>query len=453
MTAATATPRPALSSLWLPAWLFALYFVYPIPHTIALRNLLILSGLVACAVVLWRAGPASVRRLVEPLRGLRAAGGLLALLTLWLAFQSAMLSPFPRVALGHLRGDWLVELIVVSAGIAAVLAARAGGSSALRPLRALAWALFAHVVLLLAYQGWHWLKGGLFPFGLTPFAQKDYHSMIVTTLLGLLLPDLVAHRLRGRGGLGLPAGASMAMCALSCIAAVTLYARNAVIITVVLLALAAVALLVAGGRQSGRWLVPTVLALLVLGGTITWLGVRSDARWQGLIETAAVAFDTEGNKAWLDPQVYPFPRTASGERVEESAYLRLAWAKVATEQIARYPLGLGYGHKAFGWAINRSYGVNTGHESSHSGVLDFTLANGIPGMALWLALSLALCAAGWRSFRRDMSPAGLMLAFTVATYFIRCVLDGHLSGFRLEMYALLVGVLVAALPGRTETCA
>jgi O-antigen ligase len=132
--------------------------------------------------------------------------------------------------------------------------------------------------------------------------------------------------------------------------------------------------------------------------------------------------------------------------------MRLAWGKVAIEQIERYPLGLGYGHKAFGWAINRSYNLQTGHESSHSGLLDFTLANGIPGLILWLALSAALTHSGWLAFRRTNSATGLLLAFTVIAYLVRCLFDGHLSGFRLEMYALLVGVLVMTQALEQKQC-
>ena len=114
------------------------------------------------------------------------------------------------------------------------------------------------------------------------------------------------------------------------------------------------------------------------------------------------------------------------------------------EQIVEHPWGVGFGHKAFGWAVNEAYGIDSGHESSHSGILDFTLANGIPGIVLWLAFSAVLMNFGFQSFRRTGSPAGLMLALTVFGYFIRCILDGHLSGWRFEMYALAVGVLVVA---------
>lgn len=429
----------------LATMLFVLMLVYPIPHTIAFRNILLVAFLAGCAVPLRRAGRAAVAAALRPLR---VAAVLMAVLTGWLLFQSALISERPAEALNMLRGDWLIGIIAATAGAAAVLTLRVRGYAAKVPmlLRALALALFAHIALLLAYQGWIWLAEGAFPFAHTPFAEKDYHTVVVTALLGLLLADLLAWRLRGRGGLGLPAGVELAMAVATCVAAVTLSSRNAVIITVCLVALSAAVLLLLGRERLAGWLRPTLAALALVAVALGWWGLRSDARWDNFVGSAAVAMQTEEHRAWLAPGLHPWPKTASGQPVEESAYLRLAWAKVALEQVARYPLGLGYGHKAFGWAVNRSYDVQTGHESSHSGLLDFTLANGIPGILLWLALSAALARAGWHGFRRSGSPAGLMLAFTVAAYFLRCALDGHLSGFRLEMYALLVGALLAALP-------
>lgn len=443
-----------LRSLALQAWIAAVFFVYPIPHTIALRNLLLVGGLLACAWSLRRASAAAVRQASAALRRNLHAGALLAALTLWLVFQSTVLSPYPREALNLFAGDWLVALVVLCIGIAAAATARlddARGAACL--LRALVLALAAHVVLLLAYQGWRWLAEGVFPLGETPFAHRDYHSMLVTTLTALLLADLIARRLKAADGLPLPAGAEIALLALACVATITLATRNAVIVTLALLALAVLALLTLRRRPGGRGPAQAALALLVLACALAWGGLRSDVRWQGFIETAVIALDTEGHQAWQDPRRHPWPQTAAGRPVEESAYLRIAWAKVALEQITRYPLGLGYGHKAFGWAVNRSYGVRTGILSSHSGLLDFTLANGIPGILLWLALSGALCAAGWRAWRRENSAAGLALVFAVASYLVRCLLDGHLADFRLEMYALLVGALVTALPGRSEACA
>jgi len=424
-----------LCKWWIPGLVFMLYFVYPIPHTIALRNLLLAILLTGCLWQMYK----HKSELQQPDWSLfRSSGCLLLALTLWLIFQSAVISPTPGEALGMLRGDWLIALIVNAvAGLTVLVITR-------QPVVILAvtGTLLLHVIALLTYQLWFWLSSGHSALGMTPFAQKDYHSMLVTTLTALLLADLLAravvsHRLFPFSWRW--AAIALALCS---IASLTLLARNAVIINATLLIISGSLFVTMKRTSLGRGLIPATFSLLLLVSIIGWLGLRSDTRWEGFQEAAQAAFDTKNNLAWLDAQKYPLPLMRNGLPVEESAYSRLAWAKVGLEQVEQYPLGLGYGHKAFGHAVSRSYGVNTGLESSHSGLLDFTLANGIPGLLLWLVLSGSLVIAGWRGFRRDASPAGLMLVFTVIAYLVRCLLDGHLSGFRLEMYAFLVGILI-----------
>jgi O-antigen ligase len=442
----------SLSRWWLPAWLFTLNFIYPIPHTIALRNVLLVVGLMACLWAILRDPTPLTDR--PRLSAFRLCGWLLCLLTGWLLLQSALISPRSQQALDNLRGDWLNELLIALAGGAAILLALKKGLR--RPYLAILLALFSHIVLLLAYQLWQWSQTGHYPLGQTPFAQKDYHSMILTTLIALLLAELTTHacalkhsRLRSAP---LTTPVVLGMLLICLVATATLLARNAVLITIFMLVLSAGIFFLAGPRRPGKKTLPAFILLLIITASVGWAGVRSDARWQGFFEAARVAFDTKNNLAWLDAAKYPRPLMSNGEPVEESAYSRLAWAKVAFEQIQTYPLGLGYGHQAFGWAVNRSYHVETTHESSHSGLLDFTLANGIPGLILWLALSGALIRAGWRAFREEGSAAGLMLTFSVIAYLVRCLLDGHLSGFRLEMYALLIGALVMAQVSEKKPC-
>ncbi len=436
-----------LRQWWLPLWLFALYFIYPIPHTIALRNALLISGLAGCLWVIRRDRSSIPWR---TLGAFRTSGWILAILACWLLFQSAFISPYPDLALDMLRGDWFNELLIAITGGCAVLAARREGAE--QVLTTLTLALFAHIALLLAYQCGLWVSTGHPALGLTPFANRDYHSTLLTALIALLLADLCARIIFGTKSLAIAQCILLPMLALSYVAAWVLMARNAVTITFVMTFISAGILLFKERHKLGRRSISGTVALLLLLSVATWVGQSNDERWSGFGEAVRAAIDTKNNMAWLDEGKYARPLMADGQAVNHSTYMRLAWAKVALEQIQRYPLGLGYGHKAFGWAVNHSYNVETGHESSHSGLLDFTLANGIPGLLLWLALSAALIRSGWHAFRDRHSPAGLMLAFTVIAYLVRCLIDGHLSGFRLEMYALLVGALVMAQASEKEPC-
>ena len=432
----------------IPLFCFAIYFVYPIPHTVALRYLLLGSLLSSSLWILARNPfPADCFRNLRPFR---TSGLILLALSFWLLIQSAFISPLSKEALGMLRGDWLNSLIAVSIGLLAVLVCQSDDSR--RPIHAATTALVLHILALFAYQIWIWAHNGTYPLGRTPFAEKDYHSMLVTTLSALILADMLSRSIIGRVIHPLSWPALSGILVLSCIASVTLLARNAVIINALLIVASGLIFVVIKRKAFGQAVVPLMLVLFLAISSLGWFGLQSDARWQGFSEAVTAAIDTKNNLAWLNTQEYPLPLMRNGKPVEESAYSRIAWAKVGVEQIAQYPLGLGYGHKAFGWAVNRSYHVQTGHESSHCGLLDFTLANGIPGLLLWLALSIALMATGWRAFMKQQSPAGLALAFSVSAYLVRCLVDGHLSGFRLAMYAFLIGLLVMLQSIETKQC-
>lgn len=82
--------------------------------------------------------------------------------------------------------------------------------------------------------------------------------------------------------------------------------------------------------------------------------------------------------------------------------------------------------------------------SSHSGWLDIALGIGIPGLVLLIALGVATVVAGWRRFRCLGDGYSLLLVFTVSGYFLRCLLDGHFSGWRLALFTLIVGLLIGA---------
>jgi O-antigen ligase len=147
---------------------------------------------------------------------------------------------------------------------------------------------------------------------------------------------------------------------------------------------------------------------------------------------------------WLTNDAATRPVTPSGAELEESAYLRTAWAHQALQAIGEHPLGLGFGRDGFGRAIAEKYN-SPGMVSSHSGWLDFALGTGLPGLALLLITAGLAIRGGWRQFREHDDAAGLMFSFLTGGYLLRCLLDGHLSGWRLGLFAFIIGVLLAGM--------
>jgi O-antigen ligase len=88
--------------------------------------------------------------------------------------------------------------------------------------------------------------------------------------------------------------------------------------------------------------------------------------------------------------------------------------------------------------------------SSHSGWLDFALGTGLPGLGLLLLTAGFAIRGGWRQFKEFNDGAGLLLSFFVGGYLLRCLLDGHLSGWRLGLFAFVVGILIAGMREQPE---
>ena len=326
-------PSATMTWFW-QAWLAAIVFVFPIPHTIALRNLLLLIGLLSLLAMLRR----TVRPLSPP--SLKAAAWGLVATTAWLVLHSITVAPAPTLALDNLRGDWIVPLLTAALAVWAATQLPQG-----RAAQAVTLALAAHMVWLLGWQLHLWLVAGAWPFKATPFAAYDYHGTLNSFFLSLLVADRLAWVLEKYSPLALSQRFGWVLLLLSLASDLALQSRNSTAITVLLLLAASLALLRASSRQ-GR-------VIAIAAGMIVMVGAGSlsfDSRWQGLRESTAIGWSSPSSY-WLTNDEATRPVTPSGAGLEESAYLRTAWARQAVLAIGEHPLGLGFGRDGFGRAI------------------------------------------------------------------------------------------------------
>lgn len=180
-------------------------------------------------------------------------------------------------------------------------------------------------------------------------------------------------------------------------------------------------------------------ASMVAVGTTFW---KSDARWQSFAETVPIALDTQTHKAWLSRSLAPYPRLTNGNEVDPSNYERIAWIKEGVKLGLEHPLGTGLNRNAFFDGLDRKYEMNGairgGH--SHSGVVDFLIANGLPGLLLWFAFLASLMVLGWKTFAGTHMGLGLMLVFLVSGFFSRSLLDSNIRDHVLQQFLFMAGL-------------
>lgn len=445
---------------------FLLLCIWQIPGTIAIRySLLALLLPISLLLCFWRrqAGMLSLGPL-SPLVWL-------ALLTSWIILVIGVWSIEPSLSWKEFRGQWLTAL---GAGLIGALLARAALAEsvqrAMTLITAVFWALLVQVLLHDVLDIGYLFMTGEVPFRQAPvlyvpeilsrvwdgrpiveaFTQQsgDKFSYVNNTLGALVVAELVQRvMIRKRW---LPIGWPVLLLSLVAVLACTylLQFRNGNIGLLLLIGLATLMVL---ARQAQRWTLRcTGLVTIAALSTLVFFGAvlyKSDVRWQNFAGTISIAWDTQTHQAWRLRDL-PYPTIDGGSPVEAGSYLRIAWMKEGLKLIADSPLGIGYNRNAFGDSIDRKYEMNGvyrgGH--SHSGLIDFGIANGIPGLLLWVSFLGALFYAGWVAFRQGLIAPPLTLMFIVSGFLSRSIVDSNLRDHMLQEFMFLAMLFAFSLP-------
>jgi hypothetical protein len=309
--------------------------------------------------------------------------------------------------------------------------------------------LILHVGLHDFYALWHWAADGHLPFQQTPLiANYSGISFLTNLLMSLLCAEMMVRLLFGHRYLPIADHWLALLIALCVFATYSAGARHGTMGFLTLLISCTVVALIAK-RETLNIPVLAGTALIVLAGigTFGWLAVKADPRWQTLAETVPIALDTEHYTAWRQAGDFPLPTLSDGQPVNHSNYMRIAWAKEAVIALVDHPLGVGFGRDSFGRAMLLAYSDYASSKHCHSGMLNFAIGVGLPGLLLWLALLWLLAARGWLAFFRRENPSGLMLLLLVTGFTLRSVVDGNLQDHMFEQFmflSMLFAVLASA---------
>ena len=434
-----------------------LYFVWPIPHTISLRQILFFLLLIITCCLAYK----SYRRASTPvsLKELKAPAALLAALTLWMLIVAVFISDETARSLGEITSVWGFALLALILGGATAVSFDTNGKFTRRTLLTVLFlALLAHVLLVDLHYFYKILTGGvgsmrMLKVGLTYSDKATYLSNTLFALLSSEAFFRLKHRERY-----LPLSAPVL--ALSFLATLfSLYVeayRFGTISMIVILIVAFLLYLHAGGRHllNRKTILLGAVILSVLFSS-AYLNVKKDPRWESLIETVPLALDTENSRAWLDSEKYPYPKLSNGEQVIVSNYERIAWFKEGLTLVRDNPLGIGFGRDAFELGLQKKYGEGRGH--SHSGFVDLAVGIGVPGLLLWLSLLGSLLFAAFRAHKKSMNFAALLMILLVSKFSFRMMVDSIIRDHMLQQFFFVVGVLCVMMllddgKGDTDGC-
>lgn len=414
----------------------ALVFVWPIPRTISLRDLLLF--LLLC----WGGYEAYRHRTQpSPWRALRIPLGLFLGLTVWILIVALLVSTEPVWALGEIKGQWLKACIALAAGGLVGMEIRNDDSLLRLTLTIICVALFAHVFYV-GYEAlsiWpepkitHTRLVGQFSGG------SDKRSYLTNMLLYFLMAEIFIRSIFKRRCLPVGNISLMIITIVALFAVYVIALRNGIIELAVVLALAWAVMAVVSNRARRTVILSVGSLFIAIVLVLGYLTLRQDDRWRTFLETVPIALNTD-IKGWISDS-QPQPKLASGETVDSSNYMRLARMKGGMELAFDYPWGVGFGRNAFGHAVMKKYGVTASH--SHSGFVDMAIGTGFLGLLLWLGFLGSLFVFGWRRFRQTHGYCALVLLFVATGYGVRMVLDSIVRDHMLQMFLFLAAFLAA----------
>ena len=427
----------------------AVTFVWPVVGTIALRNVLL-----AALLLLLLTDRAVHGRMSAVLRDLGVPVVLLLTLTAWIAIHNQMLSQYPSHSHDEFRGQWLKPLLIFCIGILLAARCRAEPGLLTALLKTIKWTLVAQVTVVIGDLFYLWVRDIHLPQSTVRLTGTrtsiSYSVLLILSIMSTEWMRAAARRTRAASRNRRLQDIAVVAISLSCL--VLIGSRYGIVLSLGLLALVAASIAWRHLRSGSTKHAILLLALTAVTTAVVLYGaVHFDPRWIPMVKSARLVFAPGHEHDWrLFSDANP-PLFDNGRPVEASAFLRVARFRAGVDLIVERPLGWGFGRAAMEQVVMLRY--HTAQIASDSGLVDWTLAVGIPGTLLWLGFGAALLRIGWRTRDDATSAAPLLLIVVVAIFMVRFMVDINTRDHMFETFLFLCGLLGGAVPRRPPEAA
>lgn len=414
----------------------ALYLVWPVAHTIAMRKLLLVMGAVI-GLVLWMRSEDRNAILKSPV--LFFSGLLLA----WVVLHATFISQNGNEAWRELLGQWVPAYLAILSGIGLAIASRSINSSIFRIyLLAVLSAqpvLFLIVSIAKSIQVGHPVTGFMVADGVLLGTDLKTSLTFSSDLLGALacarFLDLAKSSTAGKEKY-----LWLLPIALAMYVAVFITTLNSILLitgcVVVMMAVLAERAKLIGFRK-----LVIALIILALGVVYTVTSIPSVSRqWDRMISTTKVAINVDNYKNWINFQNKGLPRNEFGEQVPESFYLRAAYATAGLGIILEHPWGYGVTRHAFERLIQQEH-PDASISNAHNSYINLVCAVGFPALLLMLLMLVSI----YRELRKYDSEWKHPIAWMIAISVIHWALDSIERDHFFEAYMFLIALLATMM--------
>lgn len=381
-------------------WSSVLLGIWAIKDTIALRNIMLVSGTMFSIYYIvqeWRGG-----RLKEQCTFWKVLPIILVALTfVWVFVHYLLLSQYPVEQLRELQSTWLRSLLaaILGFGSAVVIASK--------PQRAYSLLVGLFIPFFIVFLEWLIPENNLLHANFHRFSHESIfgpkpNALITGIPLFAWICTLFLQKRNvikaQRSILNPYPELSLLMVAVIILLnySVIIKSRIGFAICIFILIITTVIYFRRYGfsKIHKAKISRTLIALIFIIGTLILMQFMRDPLWKNLIEDFSISVQTDKYQNWRNLAIYQYPKRDNGESVSWNVYERVAWATLGIEQIWHNPLGGGVLNSALGKVMDRIQprfervdGVFP--QSSHSAWIEIALAFGLPMLVfLWAIIFL-----------------------------------------------------------------
>lgn len=422
----------------------AVFLVWPLINTMALRNLLLFTG-----------GSIGAWYLIQERHNLYQKSALpllmIFLLFAWMGIHYFLFAQNAALELEQMKGVGLRALLGVLLGISTGLFARHHQRA-----QYLIWLGFSSVVIIF-FLNYAWVSfttesNWTIPY---PWAKGFYGNKISIAFFGIVALALscgvisyeLMQNMKNGGRIIL---ASTFWIGLTLLAFIFVGTKNGVAVGLFLIFSLFAVYFVKANKSLRTNIIASIFVIII--GLLSFLHLKLNKEWHNFLPTVVAGIQIDKNLNWLyycQPHggaPVGLPVLEDGSVAPESAYLRAAYATKGAQLLFENPLGYGLVEPSFMYLVKESYSFFS-NICSLSGWLDFALGVGIPGLLLiWASIASAIYYS-YKQNSRWSYCSRWMLAGAFVVWIVAEVSRNHF----VEALFFLIALLSAGnLPVRTN---
>ena len=390
---------PQKSNLWCSnnfiLWIMVccgviLMLIWPVKHTIALRNILLLTGAIIGLGYIIRERSSLYQKSALPLL-------FIFLFFVWLITHYFLFSHNPQLELEQIKSVWLRVLLACFLGIGTGLFVRQ-----YRHAQLVVWAGILSFFIII-YGDYIWVSFSIsdwklpYRFDLGLFGNKItavFYGLVSLALACGVISYQLMQATKNKGYILL---ASMTSIGCTFLAFVITGTKNGVALGLILILCVFVSFLRTTKKSLKSIVIASAIAALI--GTMTYFHLKVNPEWDSVFPAVVAGIHIDKYPNWKDHQDYGLPnnvglpKNVDGALLGESAYLRTAYVVEGLKLLLKNPLGYGLYNKSFRYLADENLDLppRSSIIGTHCGWLDFSLGLGIPGLLLtWTAIALAI---------------------------------------------------------------